>query len=459
MPCDLPVPDHLLVPLLEVAADTLRASDTDDVPPALRHLHGFDRRGLMHGPGPRQLRAALVRDEAFAARVIEAFTARPSSSAVLDAWRDGDPADVVAGAAARHDLPTLASVLWACTPPRAEFGLGLVVERDAQERRARGDAAADRARDRQLDELTEARRRADEARLAAEAEAAQTASKLRDERAARRAREERAEADAAEARRRVTELERLLAAVREELEAERVRAAREAGRVRAVQDEVARLRAELTAAAEQSERSPSRLDARDTRALAEAAAAAHRAATILDTLARTTAMQGAPGGARPARSMEKPLDRRVQPHLPSGVLAESPGGLDAMLRTPDAVLIIDGYNVTKRGWPEASAADQRERLGIAATALNRRLGCRVLLVFDGDGITARPGIRRGDVRVVFSDAGEEADEVVVREVAALPKRVPVVVASSDAWVREHARANGAVVVGADALVALVKAAR
>ena len=63
------------------------------------------------------------------------------------------------------------------------------------------------------------------------------------------------------------------------------------------------------------------------------------------------------------------------------------------------------------------------------------------------------------MRVVFSDAGEEADEVVVREVAALPKRIPVVVASSDAWVREHAEAAGAVVVPADALLDTLRRAR
>ncbi|GIU89865.1 MAG: hypothetical protein KatS3mg010_0964 [Acidimicrobiia bacterium] len=60
------------------------------------------------------------------------------------------------------------------------------------------------------------------------------------------------------------------------------------------------------------------------------------------------------------------------------------------------------------------------------------------------------------MRVVFSDAGEEADEVVVRVVQTQPKRVPVVVASSDAWVRGHAEAAGAVVVPADALVSCLR---
>ena len=127
-----------------------------------------------------------------------------------------------------------------------------------------------------------------------------------------------------------------------------------------------------------------------------------------------------------------------------------------MLATPDVVLIVDGYNVAHRAWPEATAGDQRERLGIAATALCRRLGCEVVLVFDGNGSRPRPSLRRGGVRVLFSEAGEEADEVVVREVEARPRRIPVVVASSDAWVAEHARDQGAAVVGADALVRAIR---
>jgi hypothetical protein len=45
---------------------------------------------------------------------------------------------------------------------------------------------------------------------------------------------------------------------------------------------------------------------------------------------------------------------------------------------------------------------------------------------------------------------------VLREVEARPRRVPVVVASSDAWVRQHAGEQGASVVSADALVRVLR---
>ncbi len=59
------VPELLLVPLLDVAAEVLRAMDPAEVPVTLRPLIGFDRRGLARSAARHQLHRALQTDEAF----------------------------------------------------------------------------------------------------------------------------------------------------------------------------------------------------------------------------------------------------------------------------------------------------------------------------------------------------------------------------------------------------------
>jgi predicted RNA-binding protein with PIN domain len=139
-------------------------------------------------------------------------------------------------------------------------------------------------------------------------------------------------------------------------------------------------------------------------------------------------------------------------------VADSAAGADAMLRTNGVTLVVDGYNVAKRAWPDASPSEQRERLAMALTALHARTKCSSTVVFDGANSAAEPVpvLRRRGLRVLFSAAGEEADDVVVREVAKLSKRVPVVVASSDAWVREHAEKEGAVVISSATLLTVLR---
>ena len=426
---DAAVPDALLVPLLESAAETLRAMDSPDVPLSLRHLHGFDRRGLLSGPGARQLRQGFSRDLDFRARVLERFSARSEVKSTLKRWAKGDAFEVVEEATRSQDLALLVSVLFACEPPDFSFGLGIALTLEAGRRRERGDKDAVRAQDKEVAALEEARRRADVARIEAEAEAARVTEALREERSSRRTREEQAERATNAARTRADELSTELEAAREEITTERTRASREAQRARALEADVRRLKAELVAAGE-------------------------RIAELTPRPEPTPPPE--PAGWVAATAPPSEPARRVRPDLPPGMIQSTPPAIEAMLRTDGVVLVIDGYNVTKRAWPDASPADQRERLGMAVTALNRRLGCPVTCVFDGDGSGHHQVIRRGGVRVMFSDAGVEADEVVVREVAQRSKRIPVVVASSDSWVREHAEAEGAVVIPADALLAVIR---
>ncbi|HZP29658.1 MAG TPA: hypothetical protein VFC99_11945, partial [Acidimicrobiia bacterium] len=166
----LPVPDSLLVPLLDTAAAVLQGFDAPDVPPVLRTLAGFDRRGLASGPARTQLRRALETDTEFRARVFDAFLERPEVASALDTWSAPGALRRVEDASERADLPLLASALYAARPEAFEFGLGVVC---AAADRKRADKERDdeaRAREVQLANLDEARRRAESARDDARAE-------------------------------------------------------------------------------------------------------------------------------------------------------------------------------------------------------------------------------------------------------------------------------------------------
>jgi YacP-like NYN domain len=363
-------------------------------------------------------------------------------AAMLAAWSVDGASATAADAGTRGDLPLYASALWAARPDGYAFGLGVVVVLDGQLRDRRRDEAAGKSWEQERASLEEARRRADAARLVAEAAVAHAEQDVQRERGARRSREEEALAAAAVAQRQVDALRTELDQARAESEELQHRATRSAQRAHSLEEDLRRARADSRELRDRVERTESRLAARDDRALADALAAARQLSVSLDSLQRR--IREAPEASTRAEVLEVTRDRppapvkRAAPKLPPGVLADSAQGVEAMLATSDLVLVVDGYNVAHRAWADATPADQRERLGIAATALTRRLGCEIVLVFDGDGSGPRAPLRRGGVRVLFSDAGEEADEVVVREVEGRSKRVPVVVASSDAWVREHA---------------------
>ena len=119
-------------------------------------------------------------------------------------------------------------------------------------------------------------------------------------------------------------------------------------------------------------------------------------------------------------------------------------------------MIVDGYNVSMLAWPDVSAAEQRERLCDALAEFQLRFRCEVTVVFDGAEVPGVRPLRRRGLRVVFSAAGQEADEVVVDEVMFRPEDVPVIVVSSDREVRARAEAEGATVLPADALLQLMR---
>lgn len=137
-----------------------------------------------------------------------------------------------------------------------------------------------------------------------------------------------------------------------------------------------------------------------------------------------------------------------------------PALLEELLRLPKAHLVVDGYNVTKNALPEVSLERQRDRLLQGLAALVSRTRAEVTVVFDAAETQTRPPVSapRG-VRVLFSQYGVIADDVIRDLVAAEPPGRSVVVATSDRAVERDVVAAGFRVVSAEALGALVLRAR
>jgi predicted RNA-binding protein with PIN domain len=132
--------------------------------------------------------------------------------------------------------------------------------------------------------------------------------------------------------------------------------------------------------------------------------------------------------------------------------ADDPARLDQLLALPRAHLLVDGYNVTKRGFPEASLEQQRSRLMSGLSGIAAQSGAEVTVVFDGaEKMVAVQGLPRG-VRVLFSRKGETADELIRQLVRAEPPGRPIVVISSDREVADGVRRHGAYPLSSDTLL-------
>jgi len=164
-----------------------------------------------------------------------------------------------------------------------------------------------------------------------------------------------------------------------------------------------------------------------------------------------SAAPSAPPVSSPSPSPRVPL------RLPPGVTDDAIEAVEHLVRAPGAVLLVDGYNISHAAWYQDPIARQRTRLVDALAELHARTGVEVEVVFDGadvDRIGDRP--LRPAVRVRFSSAGVEADDVVLELIEAIPIRRPVIVASSDHRVRDGARRRGANVVGARQLLGALR---
>ncbi|WP_250279646.1 NYN domain-containing protein [Frankia sp. Cppng1_Ct_nod] len=436
-----PLPPNVRAQVVAFAADTLADLPEQDVPSALIAVRRFipSRRSRL---GATPLAAAIANDVVFRGRVAERVRlALPDLVASLESAQgppEAAPPEEIAAVAYVLRLPGWEQMVDAAAQElaasaasaRAAEAAGTVARLQDQLEAVRRSAKAENDQLRERLALTrsdveDARRRlrssSDRVRRAeiAAGESVDAAERTRDE-AVTAARD--AEAETRRLRQRVAELEAALAASR--------RGSREARSVEEV-----RLRVLL-----------------DT---LMAAANGFRKELALPTAVRRPAdIVGREENAAASFDPFCGIGAR-------GLAEDDPGVVDEVLAVPGVHLIVDGYNVTKRGYGSLTLQAQRARLLSGLGALvGRAPESEITVVFDATAVTARPvGVTapRG-VRVVFSRSGQLADEEIIRLVRAEPAGRPMVVVTSDREVADTSRLSGARPIPSAALIARLERA-
>jgi predicted RNA-binding protein with PIN domain len=426
------LPDPVRQRLVGIAADVLGRLSPEQIPAALRAVARFTpaRRARLAAPS---LTATLDNDEDFRGRVADVVV--QSAPVLAEAIRSGTSTEA-------SDPVDVAVLAYLIRPD----GWRALVESAGQ--------------------LIDAGRRAEQD-SAAQAEVDRLRAELAATRAAQRGELARVREDAEQAgQQRAAELGELRARVRAQ-----------GDELRALGAELAGLRAELDAAREQAAAATTgrELDARRSRSrivdLERSVEAARRGARIerdvddvrlwllLDTLGQAAASLRRELSL-PAASV-RPADLLGQGGPdggdPTGLRsAADPAALDRLLELPNPHVIVDGYNVTKTGYPQLPLADQRARLVGALGALVARSGAELTVVFDGAARTGVAAPAPRGVRVLFSEPGEIADDVIRRLVAAEPAGRPLLVVSSDHAVQLDVQGAGAWVIPSAVLLARLR---
>ncbi|MFD6905488.1 NYN domain-containing protein [Streptomyces sp. NPDC060077] len=417
---DRPLPDGVRRRVVQIVADGFGGLTVTELPAQLRQYARFapNRRAKFAG---NAMAASLETDPLFRQRIGEKLReAQPELTGALDSGSPPPAADPLDVAAAAYVL-------------RPAGWVKLVTAAGEEAQRADAERADEETRaelDRLRAELARAREhtKAEAERLRAELEAAkkETESLHRKLRSA------------------LSDVKRGEAAVRKlRGETEAVRADGHA-QVSAAESESRRLKARLgetEAALEAARRA-----AREGRSVEDM-----RVRLLLDTV--LDAAQGLrrelalpPVSVRPAETVDAVEPGRMTPKdIAARALSENdPAIVDQLLALPQAHLVVDGYNVTKTGYPQMPLEKQRLRLLGQLAQLAAQTGAEVTCVFDGAELAAPVLLAppRG-VRVLFSKPGVTADELIRQLVRAEPPGRPVIVASTDREVADGVARAGA----------------
>ncbi|WP_405474169.1 NYN domain-containing protein [Streptomyces canus] len=417
---DRPLPDGVRRRVVHIVSEGFGGLTVGELPAQLRQYARFapNRRAKFAG---NAMAAALETDPLFRQRIGEKFReAQPELAGALDSGAPPPAADPLDVAAAAYVL-------------RPTGWVKLVTAAGEEALRADAERADEESRaelERLREELTAARdqTRAETERLRTELESAkkEAESLHRKLRAAH------------------SDVKRGEAALRKlQAEMETVRTEGQA-QLSAAESESRRLKARLgesEAALEATRRA-----AREGRSVEDM-----RVRLLLDTV--LDAAQGLrrelalpPVSVRPAETVDAVEPGRMTPKdIAARALSENdPAILDQLLALPQAHLVVDGYNVTKTGYPQMPLEKQRLRLLGQLSQLAAQTGAEVTCVFDGAELAAPVLLAppRG-VRVLFSKAGVTADELIRQLVRAEPPGRPVIVASTDREVADGIAKAGA----------------
>ncbi|MGW0764872.1 NYN domain-containing protein [Streptomyces sp. NPDC002676] len=417
---DRPLPDGVRRRVVQIVSDGFGGLTVTELPAQLRQYARFapNRRAKFAG---NAMAAALETDPLFRQRIGEKFReAQPELAGALDSGSPPPAADPLDVAAAAYVL-------------RPTGWVKLVTAAGEEAQRADAERADEESRaelERLREELAHAREqtRTETERLRAELESAK----------------KEAESLHRKLRAALSDVKRGEAALRKlQGETEAARAEGQA-QISAAESETRRLKGRLGEAEAALE--ATRKAAREGRSVEDM-----RVRLLLDTLLDAT--QGLrrelalpPVSVRPAETVDAVEPGRMTPKdIATRALSENdPAILDQLLALPQAHLVVDGYNVTKTGYPQMPLEKQRLRLLGQLSALAAQTGAEVTCVFDGAELAAPVLLAppRG-VRVLFSKPGVTADELIRQLVRAEPPGRPVIVASTDREVADGVARAGA----------------
>ncbi|MEU9341187.1 NYN domain-containing protein [Streptomyces sp. NPDC048278] len=417
---DRPLPDGVRRRVVQIVSDGFGGLTVAELPAQLRQYARFapNRRAKFAG---NAMAAALETDTLFRQRIGEKLReAHPELAGALDSGSPPPAADPLDVAAAAYVLrPTGWVKLVAAAGEEAQRADAERADEESRAELERLREELDRAREQTRSETERLRTELDAAKKEAESLHRKLRAALSD----------------------VKRGEAALRKLQGEMETGR---AEGQSLVSAAESESRRLKArlgEVEAALEASRRA-----AREGRSVEDM-----RLRLLLDTV--LDAAQGLrrelalpPVSVRPAETVDAVEPGRMTPKdIAARALSEhDPAILNQLLALPQAHLVVDGYNVTKTGYPQMPLEKQRLRLLGQLSTLAAQTGAEVTCVFDGAELAAPVLLAppRG-VRVLFSKPGVTADELIRQLVRAEPPGRPVIVASTDREVADGVAKAGA----------------